>query len=57
MGPKKLADLRTKAMMTLKLSKIDKTFIAAHYRTELARLKALRAAGHTGYLAFSHWGS
>jgi hypothetical protein len=56
MGPQKVKDLHTKAHLTLKLSKADKAFIAAHYRSELKRLNALRAKGHTGYIPLTHWG-
>lgn len=56
MGPKKLEALRTKAHMTLKVSKADKAYITAHYRRELERLKDLRGQGHNGFIHLVHWG-
>lgn len=56
MGPAKVKALHTKAHLTLKLSKVDKAYIAAHYRGELKRLNALRASGQTGYIQVNHWG-
>lgn len=55
-GPAKVEALRTRAGMTLKLSKVDREFIAAHYRAEHKRMLAQRKAGHEGYLQFSGWG-
>jgi hypothetical protein len=57
MGPEKVRALSTKAHFSLKLSKVDKAFIASHYRSELKRLHTLRAEGRTGYLTVKHWGS
>jgi len=56
MGPEKMAALRIKAHMNLKLTKKDKAYIASHYRNELKRIKALRSEGNTGYLRLVHWG-
>ena len=56
-GPQKLADLRLKAHLNLKVTKQDKVYIAKHYRSEYARMKALRESGEMGYLQFEHWGS
>jgi hypothetical protein len=57
MGPEKVKALSTKAHMTLKLAKVDKAYIADHYRKELKRLNKLRAEGKTGYIQLEHWGS
>lgn len=55
-GPAKVEALRTRSGMTLKLSKVDKEFIAAHYRAEHKAMLEKRKAGHAGYLPFAGWG-
>jgi len=57
MGPDKVSKLHTKAHLTLKLAKVDKAFIASHYRGEMKWMREKRLAGETGYLQFAHWGS
>lgn len=55
-GPQKLADLRLKAHLTLKVTKQDRAYIAQHYRAAHKAMLEKRKAGHTGYLQFEHWG-
>lgn len=56
-GPAKVQWLRDRHAMTLKLSKIDRAFIAAHYKAEHQRMLAERKAGRGGYLQFAGWGA
>lgn len=56
MGPKKIQELHQKAHLTLKLSKVDKAFIAEHYRQQHREMIQKRQAGNTAYLQFEHWG-
>ena len=56
LGPKKVESLYVRSGMTLKLSKVDKAFIAKHYQSEHRQMLAKRKAGQGGYLSFKSWG-
>lgn len=55
LGPTLLAELKTRVQQVVKRTKQEKTEIAAHYRNEYRRLRALREAGETGYLEIVGW--
>ena len=47
--------LREKMARRVKVPKAEEAEIAAHYRKEIARMKALRKQGETGRIEFESW--